>query len=208
MPVAHEQQRADHGPHLVVAEGVGAYLDLDDAVQPPAHPEVEDLANRRRALALLRVRGEVMFPHKGLGGGVHREDIQLPVVPEHMVAQQRIHTTGPITDPVHVTPPQSSKPSIEPNRRLGNTPHPHIFAEPPGKPLEQLLLVLAPQLSGQIDVGDLPSRMHPGIGTPGHCQFVRGLPDRVTVRRASSISPCTVRRPPACLAHPENAVPS
>jgi hypothetical protein len=32
--------------------------------------------------------------------------------------------------------------------------------------------------------------------------------DRVTVRRASSISPCTVRRPPACLAHPEKPVPS
>ncbi|CAM5697933.1 hypothetical protein STENM327S_04359 [Streptomyces tendae] len=68
-------------------------------------------------------------------------------------------------------------------------------------------MVLGPHLARQVDMGDLPRACTPASVRPATVSSYVSR-DRVTVRSASSISPCTVRRPPACLAHPENSLPS
>src|SRR5690606_36693878 len=44
------------------------------------------------------------------------------------------------------------------------------------EPLQQLLPVRLQQLGGQIRVGYLAARVHPGVGAPGHGKLVRPLP--------------------------------
>ncbi len=90
-----------------------------------------------------------------------------------MAAQQRVDPAGIVGDPVRVPPPHGREPRVEATGRLPESPDPHVPGQPPGEPLQQLLMVLGPDLPRQIDMRDLSPGMHPGIGTPRHGQLVR-----------------------------------
>ncbi len=173
VPVPHEQQRPDQRTHHVVAEGVGAHGRGDDAVLAPHQAQLLQGADRGRALPLLAVRREVVLPQQPARRLVHGVDVQRPVVPEHVVPQQRVDAAGVVGDPVGVAAPDRREAGVEAARRLGDRPDPHVPRQPPGQPLEQLSPLLLPDLPRQVHVRDLAPRVHPGVGPPGHRQLVR-----------------------------------
>ena len=81
-PTASRQPTSD--AHHVVAERVGPDRRRPQAVASRLQREVEQRADRRRALAPLAERGEVVLAEQRVGGLVHRVEVERPRPGQHV----------------------------------------------------------------------------------------------------------------------------
>src|SRR5690606_20441165 len=93
--------------------GVRPHGGGDDAVVAAHQAQLLQGADGGGALAALAVRGEVVLAEQGAGGLVHGVDVERPVVPQDVVAKQRVDASGVVGDPVGVTAPDGREPRVE-----------------------------------------------------------------------------------------------
>jgi hypothetical protein len=178
--LAHREQRADQGAHHVVAERVGHHhsdrhpgrvaLPVEAAERPdgggPFPPTAEG--------------GEVMLAEQQRRGLVHGREVERARVPERVVPAQRVRLGWVIADPVGVPAPEGGKAGVKPRRRGCDRAYPYVGRQRPGQPPQYGGAMFFPGLRGQVGVGHLPARVHPGVGPPGNGQPNRlGQPQHV-----------------------------
>src|SRR5918996_3439814 len=176
--VANGEQGSDHGPDLVVAEGVGldgCHREIALCTFPPQGPKRPD---GRRIVTWPAVRREVVLADQRRGGGIHGAQVERPGVPEHRTAEQRIDAVRAVTDPVRVPPPQRREPRVEPRGYDRGVSHPQVRRQHSGQPVDQRVAGRArrppgdglPRFLWHVDVADLTAGVNPGIRAAGDRQ--------------------------------------
>ena len=168
--VADRKQRPDQRTHHVVAERVGDDARNRDALGVALPVKAAQRAHRGRALPAPAEGGEVVLPDQRRGSGVHGGQVEPARVPEGVTPAQRVRRGEVVADPVGVPAPERGKPGVEALRRRRYPPHPDVRRQRPGEAPRHGAGPGRPRVLGQIRVRDLPPRVHPGVGPPGHGQ--------------------------------------
>ena len=214
--------RADQGAHHAAAERVGLQPGDEHAVAVALPGERLQLADRRRALARLAERGEVVQAEQRLRGVVHRADVERRGMPERVQAAARVLGGLGVRDAVLVAAPDRGEAGVE---AVGaNSDDATLISDSsPAMPFSRRARALGPAgpgrppRSGRFRMRSCASVRSTCATWPVACTPTSVRPATVrrggsparrkTVASAASSSPCTVRSP-GWLAHPENAVPS
>lgn len=156
--IPHRQERSHQAAHHGVAERIGLH-GHHDMVTIAAPVQRLDLADRRCCLALLAVSSEVVFPDERSSGFIHPIDIEGGIPLEHPMPFERIEDA--IADGVGVAAPDRREAGIEIIIDLGQCGDANIVGQCPIDPSDGEFTEF-----GHVNVGNLPPRVHPGVGSP------------------------------------------
>ena len=170
---ANRKERADEGAHHVVAERIGDYASHGHSVRAALPRQLPQCPDGGSSLPPAAERGEVMLPEQQGGGLVHCGEVQRALIPERVIAPQRVRGCWVVRDPVRVPPPQRGEPRIKALRCRSDPPNPKIRRQRPGKPPQNRIRVRLPSSSRHIRVRHLPVGMHPRVSPPSHSQASR-----------------------------------
>jgi hypothetical protein len=184
--LAHGEQRADQGSHHVVAERVRHHRRDRDAVPVALEFQAAQRPDGGRPRPAAAERGEIVLAQDRARRLVHGGHVQLPEEPQRLVPAQRIRAGRVVAHAVGVAPPQRGEPGVEPVGRDVRAVHPDVgrqHARQPGYRASFPAGHGRPGARGHVRVHDLPARVHPGVGAPGHGQARRaGQPQHLAER--------------------------
>ena len=167
---ADVEQRPDQAAHHRVAERVGRHRHLDDPVRAAGPVEALQRPHRRRALAALAERGEVVLAEQRGGRSRHGVEVQRMRPRQRVAGTQRVGAPGRGGDPVAVVAPQGREPRVELRRHGRDRGDPDVGGQHPGEPAHQPRGV---EVVGQVRRRDLPGGVHAGVGAAGHREHDR-----------------------------------
>ena len=125
-----------------------------------------------------------MTPQQRLRACLHHGDVQRASLPQHVGPSQRVSGPRVVGDSVHVPSSHRREAGVEAVRCRGRAVHDDVRRQQAGEPRDQRLLRAAvgpaahrfPEGGIDVDVRDLPSSVHPGIGPTGDGQPWRREP--------------------------------
>ena len=161
---ADRDQAADERAHHVVAERVGPDGPDEESAGFALPRERQEGADRRRALAALAERREVVPPEQQRRGLVDRVEIEGAAPRQHVPAGERVDGLRPVGDPVGVAAPHRREAGVEPVGGGDHAAYPDICGEHSVDATTQLRDLDVTEVRLEVDVGDLAAGVHAGVG--------------------------------------------
>ena len=191
-PLPHSHAGADHGAHHAVAEGIRLDGGDNEAVVVAVPAKVLHRANGRRARAWLAVGRKVVQADQGRRSRLHRGKIEFERMPCGAQALLRVAQGERIGDAVLIAAPHGREPGVEtagydrgPAQHDVGLGHedPAEATQDGGAEIDRGAISGAALdahqgvglFGGEVEMGDLPAGVHPGIRSAGDDQGgVRG----------------------------------